>query len=98
MTRFANACLLVVLASPMADARDVVEKPDIPYVADAATDAHLSERCRVDLYLPEREGEPFPILVWFHGGGLEAALEMRRGTSDLPAGLRPRESAWPWPD
>jgi acetyl esterase/lipase len=27
------------------------------------------ERCTLDLYVPDGAG-PFPVLVWFHGGGL----------------------------
>ncbi len=47
------------------------EKPDIPY-REAATpaDAALIEHCKLDLYLPAGPAKEFPILVWFHGGGL----------------------------
>ncbi len=43
---------------------------DVPYrTAPDATD-YERDRCKLDLYLPGGTG-PTPIVVWFHGGGLE---------------------------
>ncbi len=54
---------------------------DIPYVSETETDAYKQERCRLDLYYPENQ-DGFPVLVWFHGGGLEG------GSKDIPENLK----------
>lgn len=43
----------------------------ISYLPDAAqTDEYAKATCRLDLYLPAQPTTGFPLLVWFHGGGL----------------------------
>lgn len=50
---------------------------DVAYkTGDQLTD-YEKERCKLDVYLPD-EGKNWPILVWFHGGGLKAGD--KRGT------------------
>ncbi|MDD4060813.1 MAG: hypothetical protein PHW08_08980 [Kiritimatiellae bacterium] len=44
---------------------------DIPYFAADATNDYVREQCKLDLYLPKSAAKPFPLLVWFHGGGLQ---------------------------
>jgi len=47
---------------------------DLPYRPDSTTDAYAKERCKLDLFLPAASSDTsksFPVLVWFHGGGLE---------------------------
>ena len=34
------------------------------------SDSYASQQCRLDLYLPAAPATGFPLLVWFHGGGL----------------------------
>lgn len=46
-----------------------VEK-NIPYRAGNALTPYAQERCTLDLYLPAATPNA-PVLVWFHGGGLE---------------------------
>lgn len=42
---------------------------DIPYAT--STDSYAQERCKLDVYYsPELKGAP--VVVWFHGGGIEA--------------------------
>lgn len=41
---------------------------NLPYRAAETADDYQRERCRLDLYLPEGTG--FPMIVWFHGGGI----------------------------
>lgn len=53
-------CLVRSAAAEMRVERDIAYK-------SSGTD-YERERCKLDLYLPEDEG--FPVVVWFHGGGL----------------------------
>lgn len=47
------------------------EQPDLSYRETGATaDTYAAERCKLDVYLPTAPAKDFPILVWFHGGGL----------------------------
>lgn len=73
-----SLCAILALAFLSAPPRLPAETPpireqwDVPYRAEAANDPYTSERCRIDLFLPVQSAASFPILVWFHGGGLEA--------------------------
>ncbi len=42
-------------------------REDVSYVE--TSDAYRAERGRLDLYVPAKGGN-FPVLIWFHGGGL----------------------------
>lgn len=53
---------------------------DVPYTDAGETDSYRMERCRLDIYYPEKEG--FATLIWFHGGGLEG------GNKELLEGFR----------
>ncbi len=44
-------------------------RKDIPYYELNTSDTYKSQRCRLDLYIPEAVSE-FPTVIWFHGGGL----------------------------
>ncbi|MFB6317896.1 alpha/beta hydrolase [Saccharicrinis sp. FJH54] len=56
---------------------------DIPYYenTDTIKDAYKKERCVLDLYYPSGLNA-FPVVVWFHGGGLEF------GQKEIPEGLK----------
>lgn len=54
---------------------------DIPYTVK--TDAYARERLLLDVYYPEGQTDR-PVIVWFHGGGLEA------GAKEIPTELRER--------
>ena len=41
--------------------------PDFPVSGDSA---YAAERCKLDLYIPEKITKPVPVLIYFHGGGL----------------------------
>ncbi len=57
--------------------------PDFPRTGSPD---YLAERCRLDLSLPDGE-KNFPVLVWFHGGGITA------GSKHFPAGIDRRKIA-----
>jgi acetyl esterase/lipase len=52
-------------------AAEVVVREAIAYKSGSGLGDYETERCLLDLYLPEGESD-FPVLVWFHGGGLTA--------------------------
>lgn len=62
------ACCLPVLA---ASAGDVVVHENIFYKSGSGLSEYELERCALDLYVPEGTAD-FPVIVWFHGGGLTA--------------------------
>lgn len=41
---------------------------NITYTVES--DAYAQERCKLDIYYPERTDSLLPVVVWFHGGGL----------------------------
>jgi acetyl esterase/lipase len=45
---------------------------DIPYKTGASLSDYERTRCKLDLYLPAKSSKDFPVVVWFHGGGLTA--------------------------
>lgn len=60
--------LLLVMGQGMAMAKDYTQANDIPYHTDG--NAYAKERCKLDFYYPT-DTKDFPVVVWFHGGGLE---------------------------
>ncbi|MCB1205325.1 MAG: alpha/beta hydrolase [Verrucomicrobiae bacterium] len=52
---------------------------DVPYKTGDSLSDYERERCKLDVYLPE-SGKDWPVLVWFHGGGLKAGD--KRGTPE----------------
>ncbi|WP_029905865.1 alpha/beta hydrolase [Prevotella sp. 10(H)] len=60
-----------LICSVVLVAQDKYElKQDIPYISTSETDAYRKERCKLDIYYPVGKKD-FPVVVWFHGGGLE---------------------------
>ena len=51
---------------------------NIAYRGETAMTPYAEERCKLDLYLP-RENTGFPVMVWFHGGGLESGSKDEQG-------------------
>ena len=56
---------------------------DIQYTTK--TDAYAQQRLKLDVYYEEGKSDR-PVIVWFHGGGLEA------GQKEIPAPLK--EKGW----
>lgn len=62
---------LLSLASFAVAAEPVVTvRSDIAYRSAGGLDDYARKRCVLDLYLPAAK-PGFPVLLWFHGGGLE---------------------------
>lgn len=57
--------------------------PNIPYYTNSInqTDNYKNERCKLDLYYPTNM-KNFPVVVWFHGGGLTG------GEKEIPEALK----------
>jgi acetyl esterase/lipase len=76
MPRFASlvfAFAFVLIARPVfSETVPGVERFDIAYRTTTATaaDDYASQRCRLDVYLPAAPAKNFPVIVWFHGGGI----------------------------
>lgn len=75
-SRSGNGFRLILLAAFWlhADAGlagDVVVHEDISYKSGSGLSEYERERCALDLYIPEGV-RGFPVVVWFHGGGLTA--------------------------
>ena len=84
------SCLRIALALPLAVCA-AVEQPaiivhhDLPY-RSAPSDDYARTRCMLDLYLPAAGALPaaaqnLPVLLWFHGGGLEGGDKASGPTS-----------------
>ena len=72
---FTLLCLIVSEASAQA----YRQASDISYTRK--TDNYARERLKLDVYYPENKAG-CPVVVWFHGGGLEA------GNKEIPASLK----------
>jgi acetyl esterase/lipase len=82
MKRFVYLLMIVALGGGMASGQENAEYrtvQDIPYRTEG--DAYSLERCKLDVYYPERE-TGFATVVWFHGGGLTA------GSKSIPEQLK----------
>lgn len=71
------ACLALALcfalrvgAAEAAAANAVKSSSDLAYKTGASLSDYEKERCKLDVYQPAT-GSNWPVLVWFHGGGLK---------------------------
>ena len=81
ITKILVSVLLALLCIPMS-AQSYWLVNDISY--SNKTDAYSLERLKLDVYHPKGVTER-PVVVWFHGGGLEA------GNKEIPAQLREKD-------
>ena len=61
--------ILTLLLLPTIALAQYKQENDIPYTH--STDAYAQERCKLDVYYPT-DLKDVPVVVWFHGGGIEA--------------------------
>ncbi|MFB6340157.1 alpha/beta hydrolase [Saccharicrinis sp. FJH62] len=82
-TRFVLIVMLVVSTTVFAQTKDYSLLTNIPYYEhqDTMKDAYKKERCVLDVYYP-KDMKGSPVVVWFHGGGLEF------GHKEIPEGLK----------
>lgn len=78
MKRFLFSFVMLCLTLTVS-AQNYHQVNDIRYTAK--TDAYAVERLKLDVYYPEGMKES-PVIVWFHGGGLEA------GSKEIPHKLK----------
>ncbi|MBO4786518.1 MAG: alpha/beta hydrolase [Prevotella sp.] len=71
--------LVALMITAMAWGQNYKTVSDICYTAK--DDAYSKERLKLDVYYPEGM-EQCPVIVWFHGGGLEA------GNKEIPEQLK----------
>src|SRR5574344_1201670 len=64
-----------------ASAENYQLRKDMKYISPGDTSAYRQERCKLDIYYPEKV-KGFKTLVWFHGGGLTG------GEKEIPVALR----------
>lgn len=65
--------LLFLLGTSLIRAQDPAANralSDVPYKNGGSLTEYERERCKLDVYLPST-GKDWPVLVWFHGGGLK---------------------------
>ncbi len=68
---FAQTSTLDSFSTPKIQPSISVEN-DIPYLPAATiNDKYAQDTCKLDLYLPANAQPGFPLLIWFHGGGLQ---------------------------
>lgn len=67
---FLTAFLLTTPACVLAETPPARALADVAYKSGAALSEYEAERCKLDVYLPNA-GKDWPVLVWFHGGGLK---------------------------
>ena len=79
MKKRPSLLLLFCLVSLTISAQTYKQVNDISYTQK--TDAYAQERLKLDIYYPE-ETKDCPVVVWFHGGGLEA------GNKEIPSKLK----------
>jgi acetyl esterase/lipase len=71
-------CFLAVVYSSFANAQDTVSHngivgikyKDIAYKPANNSNSYEEESCKLDIYIPIQKQKDFPVLVFFHGGGL----------------------------
>ena len=74
--------LLVLLSASLIHAQEPAANralSDVPYKNGDSLTEYERERCKLDVYLPST-GKDWPVLVWFHGGGLKQGD--KAGTKD----------------
>lgn len=59
---------------------------EINNMLDIVYDEQHPDTCMLDMYLPNTDYKPCPVLVYFHGGGLECGSRKSRET-DVIKGL-----------
>ena len=79
MNRILSTILVTLLSANLFAQQKYLTVSDIAYTDKS--DTYAKERLKLDVYYPEGEKD-CPVIVWFHGGGLEA------GQKEIPGKLK----------
>ena len=85
MKRLISLMMLLTVWMVETGAQNYRQENDILYTQK--TDAYSQERLKLDVYYPE-EKNGCPVVVWFHGGGLEG------GGKEIPRRLKTKVMWW----
>lgn len=69
-------CMMICMCGPQLWAEDYKTESNLPYRTQG--DAYQTERCKLDFYHPTGKKD-YPVVVWFHGGGLEGGAKFVPG-------------------
>ena len=78
-----SVLLVLSMFCTIASAQTYRQVNDISYTQK--NDSYSLERLKLDVYYPEGTTDQ-PVIVWFHGGGLEG------GNKEIPAPLKEKAS------
>jgi acetyl esterase/lipase len=81
--------LLLLAGGAQVWAQEVTVHENLAYKSGGSLAAYERERAVLDLYLPATDAG-FPLLVWFHGGGLTAGDKTGQGQPDIARALAAR--------
>ncbi|MFB9901228.1 alpha/beta hydrolase [Cerasicoccus arenae] len=77
------ATTLAVSTACFAQESEIQINANVPYRPELADDAYAQEFCKLDIYQPAKDVSNAPILIWFHGGGLEGGSKTSGLTKKL---------------
>ena len=83
---FVPFAIAVCLAGQPAARADIEVRENIAYKAGSGLSEYERERSVLDLYVPDGESD-YPVIVWFHGGGLTAGDKAQGGQAEIARGI-----------
>ncbi|NCF30925.1 MAG: alpha/beta hydrolase fold domain-containing protein [Bacteroidetes bacterium] len=81
MKKLFHFIFMMVMGVSFAQPKSYKTIMDMAYYDNPVDGTYQKERCKLDLYYPT-DGENFPTVVWFHGGGLKG------GSKSIPEPLK----------
>lgn len=77
------AATLIASSFALAQHGSIQAQTDVRYRPELADDAYAQELCKLDVYPVTKDASAAPILIWFHGGGLEGGSKTSSLTQKL---------------
>lgn len=75
--------LIAVFALSGTFAIGATTKLDLTYIDHSNGDVYAQKMCVLDVYYPDSDHDNTPVLIWFHGGGLEGGSKSSKLTAAL---------------